>query len=131
MRRRVVSSLVLASSFMLVLPPSWCCLLACQAFSQTTAPCKTKSSCCGHKPCLPSAPREQPPCRFKFCPWSDRQSTPPSFSSIQVEDGSHAIVAILPSVRSSLALERGDGELSSVVHPPGRQIHISNCVWLC
>ena len=145
MSRRGVRTLALACCLLLVLPPGWCCWLLLEGSPRAAnvaevarpATAKVAGSCC----CQTQEPRPQAPVEgkklpaprtpLKQCPCSERQTTPPSFNSVDHDDGAVVVVAILPFSDSAPPVLGGIAAVVPVAHPPDCPIHIRYCVWRC
>ncbi len=145
MGQRGLRVLVLACCLPLVLPPGWCCWLLPRIDSKNTSaaagrttPAKSSGLCCcftqdAEPPTpndekQPQEPRKPP---FKHCPCSDRQTTPPSVSTVEHDDGGFVVLAVLPFSDSSPRVSSGVEKFAPLAHPPACRIHIRNCVWRC
>lgn len=136
MSNRVLRSVVLACSLLLVLPQCWCCILASPmkaAATKATVPvhqtgcckcCKQESQPQPHPtPRLP-APPAKPCCYVNL---AGLASLP---SPLEQPDAGFALVALLPLLDSPAPLIHGViGEV--VFPPPTLHVHLLKCVWLC
>ncbi len=142
---RGLRALVLACCVPLVLPPGWCCWLLLKIDPKDTTfrtptrtiPVKSAGLCCCYtqdaeqpptEEKKPEAPRTPP---VKPCPCSDRQTTPPSFSSFEPDDGGLSLVLFVPFSDFSPPIPSGVQKVVPVAHPPDCPIHVRHCVWLC
>jgi hypothetical protein len=148
MRHGVVRSLVLACSLPLALPQGWCCLFAAQVAkppttaakqAATAAPVKTDGCCprCRHNTDANPKPDHQPPRDHKpsappkcICSCSDRDATLPSKAA--VEPGVTGLVLFVPPLDSvAPSVAPTEHVVGSPHAPPGPQLHVIKCVWLC
>ena len=138
--------LVLACCLPLVMPTGWCCFLLLKfqpkattfsTTSRTTLPVNSAGlCCCCHNPQpqsqndekKPQEPRTPP---LKHCPCSDRQTTPPSFLSVEYDDSGFVVLAFPPFSDFPAATHGGIEKAVPVVRPPACPIHVRNCVWRC
>jgi hypothetical protein len=140
MKGRVLRSLVIAISLLLVVPPGWCCMVPVHAATATdakataTVPMKPAGcrGCCKHEtqpqPGPADTPSGPPP---GHCCCIDRLTGLPSPAGAEKAGLGFAFAAPLPHAVSVPPLVRFIEEAASVVHPPTRQLHILKCVWLC
>ncbi|HMF17451.1 MAG TPA: hypothetical protein VKE98_09610 [Gemmataceae bacterium] len=142
-------SLALATSFMLLLPPCWCCYLgageccgskqkSCCASEKKEAPAKSESRCpfCQEDPDSskpsPQAPSSKPgksnePAKSVCCEQApiDRPAKENPLPDVSVSILGYALLEI-PTTPAM----HGDGpvEVLLISSPP---VHILHCVWLC
>src|SRR5437660_9302070 len=98
MAKRHISTLVLASSLLLALPPSWCCILVSTAAPAAKATPVAKTSCCMHRCQQQQTPAEKPSVPSNRCPCCDRLSVlvPSSFGP-QINAGLNFVAVLAPS----------------------------------
>jgi hypothetical protein len=130
MTRHLLSALMLASSLVLVLPPTWCCIFANVGAEKTSCPEQSAPSCCKLHAEKQSAPKNAPPPPSNRCPCTDRQTV---LTSSAV--GDHApvdagLVAILTVIEPCSGHTGAGREVTAHHHPPN-PIHAFYCVWLC
>jgi hypothetical protein len=99
---------------------------------------KSAGLCCCYthdaQPTTPTGEEKSPEPRtppFDHCPCSDRQTTPPSFSSVEYDDGGLVSLAVIPFSDSSPPVLGGVANVVPVARPPACPIHVRNCVWRC
>ena len=131
MAKRHISTLVLASSLLLALPPSWCCILVSTAAPAAKAAPVAKQSCCMHRCQKQQTPAEKPSVPSNRCPYCDQLSVlVPSSSGPQIDVGFN-FVAVLAPLAPIVTAGAEFRQFALSLHPPACQIHVCNCVWLC
>jgi len=143
MRSTFLRSLVLTCSFILVLPPGWCCMIPLPAPAQegeddtqqdkqnTPKPSPCCGCCCQAKAKAadPQAPSQPEPPPAGKCPCDERHSTAPSSPKTFAGD----LLGALPLDLLDLTFcWSGAGETvtprtASVVAP----LQLLHCLWLC
>jgi hypothetical protein len=133
MRLAAVRVLVLVCSFLLVLPPGWCCLFQLPVLQgATVSPAPPVRSCCGHcqttarTPASTPRPERLPPGK---CPCTDRVSVLPGAPRLVACDLLPTVLLTLPDLLPTCDSTPVAVGLS-VVHPPG-PLHLCRCCWLC
>src|SRR5262245_4152137 len=121
---RFLTSLVLASSFLLVLPRGWCCIVAALGAKAQL----TKRCCCqppeGFDPHVPAQPKPVKP-----CPCAERNTITPEHPDLPPAkllpyDVPAAAAAPLPHLCPFV-------EPLSSWSAHGPPLQILNCIWLC
>jgi hypothetical protein len=135
MPSRLLRSLVLASSFVLALPPAWCCFLAPRGPGASHAGERKAAlpPCCVHGDGgpRPSSDSKPVPSKSNKCPCDDRYTVNPDPSGKQTVG--HDLTPPTPA-------DAGAGRHSSLGGvrllisrdlTPLPPLHLLNCVWLC
>jgi hypothetical protein len=142
MRSRVRRSLVLVCSFLLVLPPGWCCHLVATACCQdpsipdeAPAPVKHSEDCCCcpekqapetplpvPKPARPTLPCKQP------CCWERLPVTTLGSKTPTPDPG--GVSFVMPAAEPILSTHLAEAA-SREVRDALPSLHVLHCVWRC
>ena len=121
---RFLTSLVLASSLILVLPRGWCCIFA--ALGAKAAPAK-RCCCQPEAPADPSTPSQPRP--VKSCPCGERSTIAPPQPGLPSADLLPYVGTTDLAPRLHVVCSFACPLSSWLIHPP--PLRVLNCVWLC
>jgi hypothetical protein len=118
---RFLTSLVLASSLILVLPRGWCCI-----FAALGAKAPATRSCC--RPAGKPAPAPQPrPWLVQYCPCTERNTVPADATTFTPDPGPGAwLLDLAPTPTATCEFAEPRNTFSGPPPPL-----LLNCVWLC
>jgi hypothetical protein len=134
MVKAIPQLLALAGSFLLLLPPGWCCrAIASECHGSSCAAGASRSpspkaGCCHHQQ---SAKSEESPAPTKpvvpAC--CERQPTMASDSRWQLPD--LAVAPMVPAIEATRTIPSARDGVDSCLVFPANSLHVLHCVWLC
>ncbi len=134
MRFVLMRSLILTGTFLLALPPGWCCMVPYRASTQRVPPSDKpqNSACCKHHDTPSTPPTRQAPKRtplpYGQCPCSDH-SLFTDASKVVCAD--LALPAPLPLIDEASSSATAEAPSDLPIWPLDNSLQLIHCVWLC